>query len=68
MDAPKWLQQGARRIAEKIAEPVLEPGQEEVGLGDVVHGVTKRVGLKHCHGCAKRKKAMNRRVAFGRPR
>lgn len=31
-----------------------------VGLGDVVHGATRRLGIPHCDGCARRKAALNR--------
>lgn len=58
----------ARQVLRKVAEPALEPGQEGIGLGDVIHGITKRAGLKHCSGCAKRKNNANRAVVFGRPR
>lgn len=30
------------------------------GLGDAVHGVTRRLGVPHCDGCAQRKAALNR--------
>ena len=31
-----------------------------VPLGDAVHAVTKRMGLKRCTGCAKRQSLLNR--------
>lgn len=61
---PKFVEQGLRRLAENV----IEPGQEQVGLGDVIHGATQRLGVKHCAKCAKRKRGANRRIAFGRPR
>lgn len=61
---PKFMEQSLRRIA----KPVLEEGQEEFGLGDVVHGATRRAGIKHCSDCTRRKKGMNRRFRFGRRR
>ena len=65
---PKFVDQVLHKVARAVAAPVLEPGQEEVGLGDAIHGVTKRLGLKHCHKCAKRKAALNKRKVSGRPR
>lgn len=61
---PKFVQQGLRRLAENV----VDPDQEQVGLGDVLHGATQRMGIKHCAKCAKRKRGANRRIAFGRPR
>lgn len=58
----------ARQALHKVAAPAMEPGQEDIGLGDVVHGVTKRLGMKHCRDCAKDKDRMNKTVVFGRPR
>lgn len=64
MPLPKF----ARQVLHKVAAPALEPGQENIGLGDVVHGVTKRVGLKHCRKCAESKAKLNKRFVIGRPR
>lgn len=55
------------KVVRKVADPVLEPGQEDVGLGDVIHGLTHRVGAKHCGPCAKKKAKANKKVVFGRP-
>jgi len=34
------------------------------GLGDIVAGVTRRLGLKSCGGCKKRQKILNDWVPF----
>jgi hypothetical protein len=39
---------------------------EEVGLGDVVKGVTYSMGMKLCGGCERRAAAMNRWMVFTR--
>lgn len=45
------------------------PGlQRQVGLGDVVAGMTKAVGIQPCGGCKRRQAALNRLLAFGRRR
>lgn len=37
------------------------PGlKQSVGAGDVVHAVTRKLGLHHCDECAKRKERLNR--------
>jgi hypothetical protein len=40
------------------------PVQKVVGLGDVVKGVTRRLGFDPCQGCKRRAAALNRWVAF----
>ena len=30
------------------------------GLGDLVAGVTKRLGIRHCAGCERRRAALNK--------
>ena len=64
----KFVNQTLHRVVRKIAEPVIEQEQEDVGLGDVIHGVTHRIGAKHCAKCQKKKQAANRRLVFGRPK
>jgi hypothetical protein len=45
------------------------PGmQRQVGLGDVVAGMTKAVGIKPCPPCKRRQAYLNRLLAFGRGR
>jgi len=45
------------------------PGlQRQVGLGDVVAGMTKAVGIKPCPPCKQRQAALNRLLAFGKRR
>lgn len=61
---PKWIEGGLQRLA----APVTEDADGPVGAGDVVHGITQRLGIPHCAKCAKRKARGNRTVAFGRPR
>jgi hypothetical protein len=39
---------------------------EEVGLGDVVKGVTYAMGVKPCGGCERRVATMNRWMVFTR--
>lgn len=60
---PKFVQQ----VLHSVAAPVLPEGQEHVGLGDLIHGMTHRAGIKHCSKCAA-KKAKANRISFGRPR
>jgi hypothetical protein len=44
---------------------VTMPGlKESVGAGDVVHKVTKALGMHHCSECERRKAALNRLFAF----
>lgn len=38
--------------------------KKPIGLGDVVAGATKSVGIKPCGGCKKRQEALNRAVQF----
>jgi hypothetical protein len=64
----KFMNQTLHRVAKAVAEPVLQEDQEEVGMGDVIHGVTSRLGVRHCSKCAKRKQAANRKLSFGRPK
>jgi len=55
--------------AEHPTHRVRLPGflvDEEVGLGDVVKGVTYAMGIKPCGGCEKRAAALNRWVHFSR--
>jgi len=41
------------------------PGlKKSVGAGDVVSAVTKKLGIKECGGCAKRKAALNEKFKF----
>ncbi len=35
-----------------------------VGAGDLVHKVTKKLGMHHCSECERRKAALNRLLAF----
>lgn len=37
---------------------------EDVGLGDVIKGVTSTVGIRPCGGCARRAAVLNRWLAF----
>lgn len=55
------------RALHRVAQPVLQQGQREFGVGDVVHGVTHRLGVKHCAPCAKRKAALNKKKSFSVP-
>lgn len=49
----------------RVRVPV--PGMKrQVGLGDVVAGATRAVGVKPCLPCKKRQAALNRLLAFGR--
>jgi len=36
------------------------------GLGDVVHKVTSKLGIRECGGCKKRREALNKAVPFGK--
>ena len=40
--------------------------EEEVGLGDVIKGVTYVMGIKPCEGCERRAAALNRWMVFTR--
>ncbi len=51
----------------KQTEPVMRipaPVGKAVGLGDVVKGVTRKLGFDPCAGCERRAAALNRWVAF----
>lgn len=49
----------------RVRVPV--PGlQRQVGLGDVVAGMTRAVGIKPCPPCKRRQDALNRLLAFGK--
>jgi hypothetical protein len=53
----------------KPAVRVRLPGfirEEEIGLGDIVKGVTYTFGIKPCGGCETRAAAMNRWMSFTR--
>ena len=39
---------------------------DEVGLGDVIKGVTSRVGIRQCGGCRRRAEILNNWVLFKR--
>jgi len=40
--------------------------ETEIGLGDVIQGVTYAVGIKSCGGCDRRAATLNRWVVFSR--
>ena len=42
------------------------PPERIRGLGDVVHKVTSRLGIRECGGCKKRREALNKAVPFGK--
>jgi hypothetical protein len=37
---------------------------EDVGLGDILKGLTSVVGIRPCGGCERRAAALNRRIIF----
>jgi hypothetical protein len=39
---------------------------EEIGLGDVIKGITYKIGIKPCSGCEKRAATLNQRIRFTR--
>jgi hypothetical protein len=39
---------------------------DEIGLGDVIKGVTSRVGIRQCGGCRNRAEILNNWVVFKR--
>lgn|SRR5215207_8300026 len=43
----------------------MRTGTAGVQLGDLVHRVTRRLGIQHCAGCRKRRTALNRVVVWG---
>jgi hypothetical protein len=45
---------------------LVEEADEMEGLGDAVARVTKKVGIKECDGCKKRRKWLNEKVPFKR--
>lgn len=53
-------EQRERCFAIVDGEPEPTPCVGVVGLGDVVAGATKAVGVKPCGGCKKRQAALNR--------
>jgi hypothetical protein len=43
------------------------PGmQRQVGLGDVIAGITKAVGIQPCDACKRRQARLNNWLRFGR--
>ena len=42
------------------------PPERIRGLGDVVHKVTSKLGIRECGGCKKRREALNKAVPFGK--
>ena len=38
--------------------------EEEIGLGDVIKGVTSTFGIQPCDGCKRRAAALNRWLVF----
>lgn len=53
-------EQRERCFAIVDGEPEPTPCVEAVGLGDIVAGATKAVGVNPCGGCKKRQAALNR--------
>ena len=43
-----------------------KPVERVRGLGDVVHKVTSKLGIRECGGCKKRREALNKAVPFGK--
>ena len=41
---------------------------EDIGLGDVIKGVTSAIGIRPCGGCAHRAAALNRWLTISRRR
>ena len=39
--------------------------KEDSGLGDTVSRVTKKLGIKECSSCSKRKQYLNERFKYG---
>tara|TARA_R100000458_G_scaffold59945_1_gene73088 strand:+ start:18346 stop:18492 length:147 start_codon:yes stop_codon:yes gene_type:complete len=39
--------------------------KEDKGIGDTISRITKKVGIKECGGCQKRKATLNRRFPYG---
>jgi hypothetical protein len=40
------------------------PLQQSIGLGDMIKGATRRLGIDPCRGCEKRAAALNRWIVF----
>ena len=40
--------------------------KEDKGVGDTISRVTKKLGIKECGGCQKRKETLNRRFRYAR--
>lgn len=49
-------------VSAEAAEAMADDG---IGLGDLVAALTKRLGIRECDGCRRRKAALNR-VKLGR--
>jgi len=45
---------------------LVEEADQLEGLGDVVAKATKKLGIKECDGCKKRREWLNKRVPFKR--
>lgn len=49
---------------EKDVRALIEEADELRGLGDVISRVTKKLGIKECGGCKKRREKLNEWVPF----
>jgi hypothetical protein len=56
----------ARRLEDGLPFPLSQSlsGGSEVRLGDLVHQLTKRVGIAECGACRKRRRILNRVVIW----
>lgn len=45
-------------------QQLLEDGEKLRGLGDAVARVTRKLGIKHCNECEKRRDRLNKRFPF----
>lgn len=51
-------------LISKTMPKITPPKRKLRGLGDVIHKVTSKLGIKQCGGCAARQSALNSRFPF----
>lgn len=53
-----------KKFLDSIPDFHKEAFKELKGVGDVIEGVTKSVGIKSCGGCKKRRDYLNKKFPF----
>jgi hypothetical protein len=67
-DPPVYGRGERTAAAEPAPRPAPMPQQPKPmrGLGDAIHKVTSKLGIKECGGCAKRRATLNKAFPFGK--